>query len=109
MKYFLPLFITLTSVASAQTKPQSLDITLISVQKMTVGEAYECTGIDMKWLEAHCFAPTKENLAAPKHKYLVKATFDKPIEADKDGWALDFTCRLDSYKSATCRANREAK
>lgn len=32
-----------------------------------------------------CYAPTKQNLEAPKHKYLVKATFDKPVEADKNG------------------------
>jgi len=109
VKYFLALFITLTSVVSAQTKPQSLDITLVSVQKLAIGEAYDCPSIDMKWREAHCFASTKENLVAPKHKYLVTATFDKPIKADKDGWAWDFTCRLDSRTVAKCRANRQAK
>jgi hypothetical protein len=38
-----------------------------------------------------------------------KITFDKPVEADKNGWAWDFTCRLDTYKEATCRVNNQAK
>jgi hypothetical protein len=40
--------------------PRVLDITLVSVTRMNVGEAYDCPSIDMQWLEAHCFAPTKE-------------------------------------------------
>ncbi len=63
----------------------------------------------MQWMEAHCFPPTKENLQAPKHKYLVKVTFDRTVEADKDGWAWDFTCRLDSYKAASCQWNKQRK
>jgi hypothetical protein len=54
---------------------------------MTVGEAYDCPSIDVQWSEAHCYAATRQNLEAAKHKYLVKATFDKPVEADKNGWA----------------------
>jgi hypothetical protein len=82
------------------------DVTLISVQQLVVGEAFDCTAIDMRWMEAHCFPPNPENAGAPKHKYLVRATFDKPVEGDKDGWAYDFTCRLDSLKAATCRWNK---
>ena len=89
--------------------PQSLTITLVSVQQMKIGEAYDCPSIDMQWLEAHCFPPTKESLNAPKHKYLVRAVFDKPVQPDKSGWAWDFTCRLDSYKEATCQVNKRAK
>jgi hypothetical protein len=94
-----------------QSRPSqpAQSFTLVSVQKLSLGEAYDCPSIDMHWFEAHCFAPTKENLQAPKHKYLVKINFDKPVEADKDGWAWDFTCRLDSYKEATCRVNKQAK
>jgi len=109
----LSLIFLLTLAASPQTKNQSPQeprtITLVSVTKMNVGEAYDCPSIDMQWFEAHCFPPTKENLNAPKHKYLVKVTFDKPVETDKDGWAWDFTCRLDSYKTATCRVNKQTK
>ena len=90
-------------------KPQSLTITLVSVQEMKIGEAYDCPSIDMQWLEAHCFSPTKENLNAPKLKYLVRAVFDKPFVTDKNGWAWDFTCRLDSSKEATCQVNKRAK
>jgi hypothetical protein len=93
-----------------QGKPaKTISITLVSVQRMKIGEAYDCPSIDMQWLEAHCFPPTRENLDAPKHKYLVRAAFDKPIETDKNGWAWDFTCRLDSYKEATCQVNQRAK
>jgi len=103
-------FVTVTALLS-QTKSQSQaqQLTLVSVQKMVVGEAYDCPSIDMQWLEAHCFPPTKENLNAPKHKYLVKVTFDGIVETDKNGWAWDFTCRLDSYKAATCRVNKQTK
>jgi len=110
MKHVLLILLTATFMCG-QDKPASrtLDITLVSVIKMNVGEAYDCPSIDMQWLEAHCFPPTKENLNAPKHKYLVTATFDKPLEADKNGWAWDFTCRLDSHKTATCRVNKATK
>src|ERR1700693_3833851 len=101
--------LSISLVAQTTNPPNSLDMTLVSVTKMNVGEAYDCPSIDMQWHEAHCFTPTKENLNAPKHKYLVKATFDRPIEADKNGWAWDFTCRLDSYKTATCHVNKRAR
>jgi hypothetical protein len=77
---------SISVLAQTTNPPNSLDITLVSVTKMNVGEAYDCPSIDMQWHEAHCFTPTKENLNAPKHKYLVKATFDRPVEADKNGW-----------------------
>jgi hypothetical protein len=109
MKHVLLLFFVFPSWAFGQTKPAQPAFTLVSLQRLAVGEAYDCPSIDMQWLEAHCFPPTKENLQAPKHKYLVKITFDKPVEADKDGWAYDFTCRLDSYKKATCRVNKQTK
>jgi hypothetical protein len=105
------LFAFVPSWVLGQSRPSqpAQSFTLVSVQKLSLGEAYDCPSIDMHWFEAHCFAPTKENLQAPKHKYLVKINFDKPVEADKDGWAWDFTCRLDSYKEATCRVNKQAK
>ncbi len=109
----LSLIFLLTFAASSQAKNQSPQeprtITLVSVTKMNVGEAYDCPSTDMRWLEAHCFLPTKENLNAPKHKYLVKVTFDKPVETDKDGWAWDLTCRLDSHKAAKCRVNKQTR
>jgi hypothetical protein len=111
MKRSLLLFL-LTSFAVGQTKstqPTQLTLTIVSVQRLVVGEAYDCPSIDMQWMEAHCFPPTKENLQAPKHKYLVKVTFDRPVEADKDGWAWDFTCRLDSHKTAICQWNKQRK
>lgn len=109
MKRLVWVIFATSLVAQLTNPPNTLDITLVSVTKMNVGEAYDCPSIDMQWLEAHCFAPTKENLQAPKHKYLVKVTFDKTVEADKDGWAYDFTCRLDSYKAATCQWNKQRK
>jgi hypothetical protein len=112
MKLALLLMVSLTALGqdkATQTTSQTMSVTLVSVQRMTVGEAYDCPSIDVQWSEAHCYAPTKQNLEAPKHKYLVKATFDKPVEADKNGWAWDFTCRLDSYKTATCHVNRPTK
>lgn len=113
MKHILPVLFALSLLAQTKNIPQKqqqpLTITLVSVQKMNVGEAYDCPSIDMQWLEAHCFRPTKENLNAPKHKYLVKVTFDKPVETDSDGWAWDFTCRLDSYKAATCQVNKQTQ
>jgi len=108
----LLLFAFFPSCVLGQTKPPQArqpTFTLVSVQKLALGEAYDCPSIDMQWFEAHCFPPTKENLQAPKHKYLVKITFGKTVEADKDGWAWDFTCRLDSYKEATCRVNKQTK
>jgi hypothetical protein len=98
-----------TSLVLGQAKPTQPQFTIVSAQRLTVGEAFDCPSIDMQWLEAHCFPPTKENLQAPKHKYLVTISFDRAVEADKDGWAWDFTCRLDSYKTATCRVNRRTK
>ena len=95
-------------LVAAETKPEP-NYTIVSVQKLTIGEAFDCPGIDMQWHEAHCFSPTKENLQAAKHKYIVKITFDKPVEADKDDWAFDFTCRLDSFKAATCVVNKSMK
>jgi len=106
MKHLLFLVLMFTSLALGQTKPAQPTFTIVSVQRLTVGEAFDCPSIDMQWLEAHCFPPTKENLQAPKHKYLVMVTFDGSVEANKDGWAWDFTCRLDSYKAATCRVNK---
>jgi hypothetical protein len=106
------LLLLLTSFAIGQakpTQPTQPSLTIISVRPLVVGEAYDCPSIDMQWMEAHCFPPTKENLQAPKHKYLVKVTFDRPVEADKDGWAWDFTCRLDSYKTASCQWNKQRK
>jgi len=106
------LSLLLASFAVGQSKPTQPahpNLTIVSVQKLTVGEAFDCPSIDMQWMEAHCFPPTKENLQAPKHKYLVRVTFDKPVQADKDGWAWDFTCRLDSYEAATCQWNEQRK
>jgi hypothetical protein len=108
MKRILILFFVIP-LALAQTKPTPPTYTMISVQRLTVGEAFDCPSIDMQWLEGHCFSPTDENLRAPKHKYLVTVTFDRAVETDKDGWAWDFTCRLDSYKAATCRVNKRTK
>lgn len=106
------LLLLLTSFAIGQaspTQPTQPSLTIVSVRPLVVGEAYDCPSIDMQWMEAHCFPPTKENLQAPKHKYLVKVTFDRTVEADKDGWAWDFTCRLDSYKAASCQWNKQRK
>jgi hypothetical protein len=69
------------------------------------GEARTCS-LDGKWHEAHCFPPTKDALAAPKVQYLVDVKFDQTPDFDKDGWAYDFTCRLDSASAATCVKNR---
>jgi hypothetical protein len=109
MKPFLILVLVFTSLAECQTKPDQPTYTIVSVQRLTLGEAFDCPSIDMQWHEAHCFPPTKENLQAPKHKYLVTVTFDRAVESDKNGWAWDFTCRLDSYKAATCRVNKRTK
>jgi len=109
MKHFLILFLVFTSLALGQTKSAQPTFAVVSVQRLTVGEAFDCPSIDMQWLEAHCFPPTKENLQASKHKYLVTVTFDRAVETDKNGWAWDFTCRLDSYKAATCRVNKRTK
>jgi hypothetical protein len=111
MKHLVILTVMATSFAVGQAKPAQTQptLTIVSVQPLVMGEAYDCPSIDMQWMEAHCFPPTKENLQAPKHKYLVKVTFDRPVEADKDGWAYDFTCRLDSYKAATCQWNKQRK
>jgi hypothetical protein len=107
MKRILILFVT--SLALAQSKPTQPTFTIVSVQRLTVGEAFDCPSIDLQRREAHCFLSTKENLLAPKHEYQVPITFDRAVEPDKDGWAWDFTCRLDSYKAATCRINKQTK
>jgi hypothetical protein len=38
-------------------------------------------------MEMHCFTPTQEALAAPKHDYLVDADFNKPVKFDAQHWA----------------------
>jgi hypothetical protein len=82
---------------------KSQQYTLVTDSTWTTGEARTCS-LDGKWHEAHCFPPTKTALAAPKTQYLVEVRFDQP-KFDKDGWAYDFTCRLDSVRSATCVKN----
>jgi hypothetical protein len=83
-------------------------VTLVSDQPWTIGEAKPCS-FDGESLEMHCFPPTPEALAAPKHDYLVDADFDKPVKFDARHWAggnsypYDIVCRLDSYKHATCQ------
>jgi hypothetical protein len=60
-------------------------------------------------MEAHCFPPTPEAVGATKYKYLVSATFDRPLRFDAQQWAYDITCRLDSPERATCQQNEEKK
>lgn len=66
-----------------------------------IGEAKDCT-VDSKWKEAHCFPPTPEAVAAEKHDYLVSVRFEKPLVFDKEGWAYNVVCRLESSEHATC-------
>jgi len=83
-------------------------VTLVSDQPWAIGEAKPCS-FDGQYMEMHCFPPTLEALAAPKHDYLVDADFDKAVKFDARHWAggnsypYDIVCRLDSDEHATCQ------
>jgi hypothetical protein len=82
-------------------------VKLVSDQPWAIGEAKPCS-FDGQYMEMHCFPPTPEALAAPKHDYLVDADFEKPVKFDAQHWAggnypYDIVCRLDSDKHATCQ------
>jgi hypothetical protein len=51
-----------------------------------IGEAKPCS-FDGVYMEMHCFPPTQEALAAPKHENLVDADFEKPVKFDARHWA----------------------
>jgi hypothetical protein len=57
----------------------------------------------------HCFPA--ESLSASKNTqwayYMVDADFDRPVQFDKEQWAYDIWCRLDSFGRATCQSQRE--
>jgi hypothetical protein len=82
-------------------------VTLVSDQPWVIGEAKPCY-FDEDYMQMHCFPPTPEALAAPKHDYLVDADFAQPVKFDAQHWAggnsypYDIVCRLDSYNHATC-------
>ena len=82
-------------------------VRLISLEPWTIGEAKPCS-FDGQFMELHCFTPTPDALAAPKHNYLVDADFDKAVNFDEQHWAggsypYNIVCRLDSYEHATCQ------
>src|SRR5580692_514187 len=83
-------------------------VTLVSDQPWAIGEAKPCS-FDEKYMELHCFPPTPEAIAAPKHDYLVDADFEKPVKFDAQHWAggssypYNIVCRLDSFEHATCQ------
>jgi len=76
-------------------------IKLISDREWPIGEAKDCT-VDRKWMEAHCFPPTREALSAEKHEYLVRIRLEKPLVFDNEGWAYNVVCRLESAERAMC-------
>jgi hypothetical protein len=85
----------------AATPANERQIKLISDQEWPVGEAKDCS-VDSKWMEAHCFPPTREGLSAKKHDYLVRVYLEKPLVFDKEGWAYNVVCRLENFERATC-------
>ena len=103
MRKLLWLLALLTVVCGCKSGSSHLRITLVSDRPWPIGEARDCSGLDGQWMEAHCFPP--ENLGAKKYKYLVDAEFDRPPHFDKEQWAYDITCRLDSFDRATCQQN----
>lgn len=74
---------------------------LTSDRPWPIGEARPCS-FDGQWKELHCFPPEKV-FVTPKYEYAVETDFDKPVHFDKDQWAYNIVCRLDSFKQATCR------
>jgi hypothetical protein len=108
-KPLLPFVILLVLIAAVAqggcNKSTHRKVVLISDTPWPVGEAKECS-FDGKWNEMHCFPPEKAS-AYPVHKYMVDADFDKPVQFDKEQWAYDLTCRLDSVEHAMCRHQSE--
>lgn len=85
-------------------KPTHYQAVLITDRPWPIGEARSCS-FDGQWKELHCFPP--ENISVtPKYKYMVTADFDEPVDFDRDQWAYEIVCRLDSFKHATCRHSR---
>lgn len=83
-------------------KPNRRRVLLVSDTQWPIGEAKWCS-LDGRWNEMHCFPPARASAPAEAwHGYLVDADFDKPVRFDKDQWAYDFVCRLDSAEYATC-------
>jgi|HubBroStandDraft_6_1064221.scaffolds.fasta_scaffold1633028_1 hypothetical protein len=95
----ITLALLLLALLSGCTKQEQ--IKLISDREWPFGEAKDCT-LDDKWMEAHCFPPTPAGLSAEKHDYLVSVRLKKPLVFDKEGWANNVVCRLDSSERATC-------
>jgi hypothetical protein len=108
------LDLALGNPASTQDKPVHYkNVTLVTDKPWRLGEARWCS-FDGKYVEMHCFPPGK--FGAPKTNYLVDVDFDKPVHFNSDNWAgipavpttLNQTmagtisCRLDSFKHATC-------
>lgn len=55
LKLALLLMASLAALAqdrATQTTSHIMNVTLVSVQRMTVGEAYDCPSIDVQWSEA---------------------------------------------------------
>jgi|HubBroStandDraft_4_1064222.scaffolds.fasta_scaffold406520_1 hypothetical protein len=82
-------------------KSTRLRVVLVTDSPWAVGEARSCS-LDGEYNEGHCFTP--QGLSAPKFKYLVDADFDKPLKFDKEKWAYDIVCRLDSSEHLTCES-----
>jgi hypothetical protein len=118
-RWLLPVaaaLLLLVLAANAQDKPKTQktysNVTLVTDKPWKVGEARWCS-FDGKYVEMHCFPPDK--LGVPKTNYLVDVDFDKPPKFDKDNWAGNerptvlsktlagsISCRLDSFKHASC-------
>jgi hypothetical protein len=107
----IPLFLLsfFSLLAGCRSQAQThYRVTLTSDQPWSIGEAKPCS-FDGKYMEMHCFPPTKDALLASKHYYLVTANFDRPVDFDAQHWAggstypYNIVCRLDSVDHATCR------
>jgi hypothetical protein len=102
MRRFVFLLLLAVVVGIGCNKSTRLRVVLVSDSPWSPGEAKWCS-LDGKWNEMHCFPP--ENISAKdSHKYMVNADFDKPPRFDKEQWAHDIVCRLDSYEHATCQS-----
>ena len=99
MKRLIVLCVAIFTGCSQQ-KPTYRNVKLVTDSSWPIGEARWCSGFDGQWNEIHCFPP--EKLSAPKTDYLVDVYSDGPMHFDAQQWAYDITCRLDSFKSATC-------